>query len=204
MIKVNYEIFQDSYFDFEKVLMELFAERKGRGENTAMTTGAGSTTIEGLTVGAAASGVTLGAAALTRDNIVDLIHSVDIAYRKSPSFRIMMNDTTMAYIRKLYYSAAGGGTLYTPGSLAGAPAYIENVPVFINNAMADIGASAKSILIGDFSKYKIRRVAGLRMKVVDQLYAATDQIGMDLLWRWDAQILNAGGNPIKYGVHAAT
>lgn len=205
MLKINYELFQDGYFDLEALLAELFAERKGRGENTAMTTGVGTTTIQGIVTGAANASLSgVSATAITRDNIIDLIHSVNIEYRKKPNFRIMFNDATLAAIRKLDYGTADARPLYQPSAIAGQPDMIEGVKILINPAVADIGASAKSIICGDMSAYKIRRVAGLRMVVARELYAATDQIGMDLLWRWDAQVLNAGGNPIKYLVHAAT
>lgn len=205
MVKINYELFQDSFWDMEKVLASLFAERKGRGENAAFTTGAGTSTIEGIVTGAANASLSgVSATALTRDNILDLIHSVDRAYRKNPSFRIMFSDATMAAIRKLDYGTSDARPLYQPSAIVGEPGFVEGVKILINNDMADIGASAKSIVVGDMSQYKIRRVNGLRLAIARELYLGTDQIGMDLLWRVDAQVLNAGTNPIKYLVHAAS
>jgi HK97 family phage major capsid protein len=116
----------------------------------------------------------------------------------------MMNDATLAAIRKLDYGTADARPLYQISAMAGQPDMIEGVKVFVNNAMPAMTAGLKPIICGDFNQYKIRRVNGLRFKTLYELYAGTDQIGMDLLWRWDAFVLNAGTNPIKHLIMAAS
>ena len=204
LIRLSAEIVQDSFFNMANTLSELFGERMGRGLNAAYTTGAGSTTIEGFITGgtdAALSGV--AATAISRDNIVDLIHSVDPAYRANPNFRITFNDATMAAIRKLDYGTSDARPLYQPSAIVGQPDMIEGVKVLINNDMADIGASAKSVAVGDFSKYVIRLAGQDRLVILRERFADTDQIGMVLLRRVDAQVLD-GGVKFKYLTHAAS
>ena len=205
MVRVSAQLLQDSYFDMGAFLAEMFAERFGRGLNTLYTTGGGTTTIQGIVTGAANSSISgVAATAITRDNILDLIHSVDPAYRMKPSFGIMMNDSTLAAIRKLDYGTADARPLYQESAMAGAPAKIEGVPVIINPAMASINASAKSIVVGDFSNYIIREVAGDTFKVLVERFADTNELGFVMIRRRDGQVIDAGANPIKYLAHAAS
>jgi len=202
-VRVSHEILQDSYFDMSTLLKELFAMRMGRGLNAAYTTGAGTTTIEGVVIGATDSAISsVGATAITRANLVDLEHSVDPAYRFNARF--MFNDGTLAAIKKLTIGSADDRPLWQPGMAAGAPDTVDGFPYVINQQMADVGASAKSVLFGDFKNYLIRKVTGDRVVIANELFAATDQIGIMLLQRRDGQVLDAGTNPIKYMVHAAS
>jgi len=203
LVRISQEILQDSYFDMERLLIDLFAERMGRGLNAAYTTGAGTTTIMGVVTGAANSSISsVGASAITRDNLVDLEHSVDPAYRNNAYF--MFNDSTLKAIKKLTVGSSDDRPLWQPGIGAGAPDTIDGYKYVINQQMADIGASAKSVLFGDFKNYIIRKVAGDRIIILRERFAEYDQIAVVLLQRRDGQVLDAGTHPIKYMVHAAT
>ena len=50
----------------------------------------------------AGAGITAASAtAITSDELIDLIHAVDPAYRNSPNTAMMMNDSTLKAVRKL-------------------------------------------------------------------------------------------------------
>ena len=206
LVVATKEVLLDSALPLEQILANLFAIRMGRGLGAAQTTGAGTTTISGIVTGAANSSISgVAATAITRDNILDLIHSIDPAYRVMPKFALMMNDSTLSAIRKLSYGTGDDRPLYQPSAMAGAPDMIEGVPVIINPHMASIGASAKSVICGDMSNYYIREVTGSEeMIVLRERYAELGQVGMAMLKRTDGKIINAGMNPIKYMVHAAS
>lgn len=207
LVRVSAQLLQDSYFNMSTFLADMFAERFGRGLNTLYTTGAGSgsDTIQGLTIGGTDSGISgVAATAITRDNILDLIHSVDPAYRAKPNFAIMFNDSTLKAIRKLDYGTADARPLYQESARAGAPATIEGVPIIINPAVASIEASAKSIIVGDFSNYIIREVQGDVFKVLVERFADTNELGFVMIRRRDGQVLDAGMNPIKYLTHPSS
>ena len=97
------------------------------------------------------------ATAITTDELLDLQHSVDPAYRQSPKSRFMFNDSTLGAIRKLkqgdgqYIWQMGDIRQNAPGSLLGS-AYS------INQAMANIATANRSIVYGDFGKYYVRKV----------------------------------------------
>lgn len=202
MVRVSSEIIQDSAFNMVQLLKDLFAIRMGRGLNAAYTTGDGSSKIEGFITGSTDSNVSAAVDGISRDNLIDLEHSVDPAYRINGRF--MFNDSTLAILKKLDIGSSDGRPLWQAGMAVGAPDTIDGFPYSINQQMADVAANAKSVAFGDFSKYIIRKVAGDRIVVTTERYVETDQIGIMILQRRDGHVLDAGTNPIKYLTNAAT
>jgi len=204
LVQVPIELLQDSDISpvLEQLIVNALKERMWRGLNTAFTTGVGSTTISGVVTGAYDAGGTVAATALTRDNILDLYHAVDPAYRVGAKF--MFNDKTLQAIKKLSFGTSDNRPLWQAGMSSGAPDIIEGKPYVINQDMADIGASAKSILFGDLQNYYIREVADWRLVRLTERYAELDQVAFALFSRWDGQVVDAGTHPIKYLVHAAS
>jgi HK97 family phage major capsid protein len=141
----------------EALLGSLLGERLGRLANVKLTTGAGSTEPLGIVSATSAGKTTAGTAAVTWDEIIDFEHSIDPAYRMSPMFRYMLNDTSLLAVRKL--KDGQGNYLWQEGNVqAGVPSTINGKPYSINQAMASMATGAKFMLAGDFSKYFVRKV----------------------------------------------
>ena len=100
-VRWSAELNADSVFNMESLLGRLLGERMGRIANAKLTTGSGSSDVEGIVTNSAAGVTAASATAVTADEIIDLVHSVDPAYRQSPNAAIMMNDSTLKAIRKL-------------------------------------------------------------------------------------------------------
>jgi HK97 family phage major capsid protein len=200
LVRVSRELIQDSYFNFQTLLADLFGYRIGRGLNAAFTTGAGTTDVAGVVTGATSSGVTVDDTTLSYANLIDLYHSVDPAYQINGKF--MFKDSTLAAIRKL--EDTEGHLIWQPDLVAGIPATVLGKPYVINQDMAAIGANNKSVLFGDFSNYVIRYAGPERLVVLNERYAEYDQIGMFLNVRVDAMLMDAGTHPVKYLVHASS
>jgi HK97 family phage major capsid protein len=82
---------------------------------------------------------------------------------------------------------------------AGIPDRLLGYTYVVNQSMAStLAKAAKVVLFGDFSKYKIRDVAGIRLVRLDELFAQTDQVGFVAFLRTDGQLLDAGTNPVKH------
>jgi HK97 family phage major capsid protein len=128
-----------------------------------------------------------GAAAITADELIDLFHSLDIAYRANAVFQA--NDLTLAAIRKLKDS--DGQYLWQTGLTAGQPDMLLGKPVLANNDVAVLATTAKTVWFGDPSKYIIRQVRGMRFRRLDELYAANDQVGFVAFNRWDGDAIQA-------------
>jgi len=181
------------------VLAEMMGERQARALNAAFTTGDGSGKPTGF-VTDASTGENAAATALTRDNLLDLMHSVDPLYQRSANAAYMFNDSTLAYIKKLSIGSADDRPLWVPSMREGAPDTIEGKPYVINQDMADIGTTNKSVAFGDWSKYIIRRVAQGGMKRLNERYADSLTIGFILWGRYDGKLINTSA--IKVIEHA--
>ena len=113
----------------------------------------------------------------------------------------MFNDSTLAFIRKL--KDGQGNYLWQLGDVRnGEPATLLGHPYSINQAVADIGASAKSVLFGDMSKYIVRKVMGFQVITLRERYAENFQIGMVGFKRFDGELLNTAA--VKHMAHPAT
>lgn len=150
-VRWSMELSQDSIFSMEQLLGELLGERLGRRANTELTTGDGNGDPNGI-VTASSLGVTAASAtALTADELIDLMHSVDPAYRMSPKCRWMFSDSTLKVIRKLKDGEGRYLLDVMTGDLLGKP-------YSINQAMASVATGNKSVIFGDFGKYFVRKV----------------------------------------------
>jgi HK97 family phage major capsid protein len=206
MIPISIELMQDSAFDLEAYVTEQFATRLGRILNNKFTVGVGTTEPQGIITGATAGvaaavgssgndgSSNTGANSVGTADLVELEFSVDPLYRKNAAY--MFHDSTYKSIRQLLDKY--GRPLWQPGLSAAAPDTINGYRFFLNNDMAQIGASNKTILFGDLKKYKIRRVRDLRVLKLVERFADYGQIALLGFARYDGQLLDAGTHPVKY------
>ena len=205
IVKVSLQLLQDSAIPVEPVLSNLLGVRLGRILSTYFTTGSGSSEPHGIVTAATASGVTsVAAGAITRDNILDLLYSVNSDYRSAPGAAFMMHDTTLKAIAKLTIGTSDDRPLWQPSIITGQPDTIEGKRFYINNSMAELGVSTASMIFGDLKKFQIRKVLGTTLFVYREKYMDYLQVGFQAYSRWDSRLLDAGTHPIKKLVHAAT
>lgn len=202
LIAVSWQLMQDSAFSVENVVADIAGERLGRIWNTHFTTGTGSSQPNGVVTAATLgkTGTTGQTGSVIYDDLIDLIYSVDRAYRQGSKF--MMNDASIKVVRKLKDSQ--GLPLWQTSLQAGEPDNLLGYPVVPNNDVATMAANAKSILFGDFKKYKIRRVRGGSLVRLNERYADALQVGFFLFGRVDGNLIDAGTNPVKYYANSAT
>ena len=201
-VLVPVELMQDSAFDINAIVADVLGERLGRILNEHFTTGTGSAQPNGAVTASSVgkTGATGQTATVIYDDIVDLVYSVDKAYRQNAKF--MMNDSTVKAIRKL--KDGNGLPLWQPTLQAGEPDSLIGYPVVINNDVAAMAASAKSILFGDFKKYKVRRVKDVTLLRLVERYAEAHQVGFLAFARFDGDLLDAGTDPIKHYANPAS
>lgn len=204
LIQVPVELLQDEGLSdvFTSFVDMQLRERMNRGLNYAFTLGAGTTDIEGVVVGAHNSAVTASASAITKNNFYDVEAKLDPAYRRNAKW--MLKDSTLTALKKLYIGSTDDRPLWQPSVKDGSPDTILGYQYVINQDMAAIAASAKSLLFGDFQNYVIREVADWRLVRLNERYAEKDQVGFTLFARYDGFVADAGTNPILYMAHAAS
>lgn len=188
IIRVPVQLLQDSAFNVDsEIIVPAFGERIGRIANRHLTTGTGTGQPNGI-VTASGLGVTAdGASTIDFDDLIDLEHSVDPAYRMAPSCRFMFNDTTLKVLRKL--KDGDSNYIWQPADArSGAPATLLNHPYTINQAMASIGGSTKPVIFGDMQKYITRRVKEFTMVRMQERYADYLQVGFLAFNRIDGEL----------------
>lgn len=190
MIKVSEELLNDSVFDLQSYISREFARRIGAKEEEAFFTGDGKGKPLGVlaATGGAETGVTAASAtAVTADELMDLYYSLKSPYRKKSVW--VLNDSTIKAIRKLKDS--NGQYLWQPSLTAGMPDTILGRPVKTSAYMPAIAAGAKTIAFGDFSYYWIADRQGRSFKRLNELFAATGQVGFLGSQRVDGRMILA-------------
>jgi len=156
-LRVSKELADDSIFAMEQILGDLLGERLGRIANAQLTTGTGSSAPNGIVTASTAGKTAAGTAAITADEIIDLLHSVDPAYRTGPKVAFMFNDSTLSAIRKL--KDGDGNYLWQMGNVQqGQPGTLLGYRYYVNQAMDSLAAAKKVMLFGDMGKYYVRKV----------------------------------------------
>jgi HK97 family phage major capsid protein len=191
MVKVPLELLQDSAFNIEALMTDLFGERLGRTANQVLTTGTGTGQPHGIVPASAMGKTTASTSLFTADELIDMFHAVDPAYRQSPRCRWMFNDITLGAIRKL--KDGQGNYLWQMGDVrSGEPDTFQGKAYSVNQAMADPGAGAKPIVFGDMSKFMVRKVRGFEVMTLRERYAERFQVGMIGFKRFDSELINTG------------
>ena len=197
-IPVPFELLQDSFIDIESYLNNLMAMRLGRITNLHFTLGSGKGEPNGI-VTAAALGKSISTSKnlmLSYDDLVDLEHSVDPAYRRQPGARFMMADSTLKLLRKI--KDGQGRPIFVPGyetgTPSGAPDTLLGRPFTINQDMPEAVAGNRPLLFGLFSKYLIRDVMDFTLfRFTDSAYTLRGQVGFVGFMRCGGNLIDAGG-----------
>lgn len=203
LVRATAELLEDSAFNLVEVLGSMLGERIGRVMNDYWTTGTGDSQPQGIVTGAASGKTAASATSIDADEILDLLHSVDPAYRKQAGAGWMMHDNVVLALRKLKDS--DGRYLWQDSLQVGEPSRLLGYPATINQSMSStITASDKVILFGSLKHYKIRMVRQMRLRRLVERYAEYDQEGFVGFMRGDGRLLDAGTHPVKYLEMAAS
>jgi HK97 family phage major capsid protein len=203
-VLVSWEFLQDSTINAAEVIGRALGERIGRITNDHFTTGDASSKPNGI-VTAAGAGVTATSltATTTYSFIMDLVHSVDPAYRENGA-KFMLSDAALKMVRKVlipqYSGDTAGAPLWQPSFQQGVPDMILGYPYIVNQSMTAPATTVKSIIFGDLSKYMIRDVREVTLVRADERFLEYGQVAF-LAWsRHDGDLLDSGTDPVKYHV----
>ena len=199
IVAIPFELLQDQGpgIDIESFTRRALALRIARITNRKFTVGSGVGEPQGLVTIAAVgkAGATGQATIVLTDDLIDLEHSIDPAYRSMPGVGWMFHDTTLRVLKKMKDSQ--NRPLWLPGFDTKEPDTFLQYRYTINQHMPVMAASAKSILFGDLSQYMIRDVMAVTLfRFDDSAYVSRGQIGF-LAWsRHDGRLISAG-QPVK-------
>lgn len=198
ILRVSRTLLEDtSLTSFSSFVSNMLGERLSRAMNKLLTNGTGGTSPLGITKAATLGKTTAAATAITFDELIDLRHSVDPAYRSSPTTGWMLHDQVLAYVRKLKDS--NNRYLWTESNVVGDPDRLMGYPIYTNNDMQSTLSTGKTtVLFGDFSKYIVRVVGQMQVTQLTERYAEYQQVGFVVGLRFDGALLDAGTHPVKY------
>lgn len=200
IVKVSRQLLQDGAFNLDAFLVDALGGRIARGTNASFTTGTGSSQPKGVVTGSAAGKTAASATAITAAELLDLMYSVDPSYRNAAGAGFMMKDSTLAAVRKLGLGSANDFPIFVPAMNPGEKDMLYGKPIHINNDMAAIATTNKTVLFGDFSKFVVRVAGGLQFLRLDERFADALVVGYIAYKRVDSNILQA--NAIKHLVQA--
>lgn len=207
VVTAPFELLQDAAVDIEAFINGRLAKRIAAATNKVFTIGTGTGQPTGIFVAATVGkvGPAGQTTTVTFEDLIDLVHSVDPAYRASGQCGFMMHDTTFKGLRKLKDTA--GRPIFIPGFDGlgkSMPDTILGYPVTLNAHAPVPAANAKTIAFGDFKAFTIRDVSSSLMlrRYDDSQYAEKGQVGFQQWSRHGGVLLDTGA--VKVYQHPAT
>lgn len=205
LVRVSYQLIQDGAFNFPDWLQRKLGERVGRILNQHFTTGTGTAQPDGIVTSATVGVTGTGSFATTKgigyDDLADLVESLDPAYGGGEGLKFMGHQSVRKAIRKLKDSQ--GRPLWEPSLQAGVPDTLLGYPLVLNNDMATLETSSKSLLFGNIrTAYVARLVTGLTLLQLNERYADYLQKGFLGFQRADGTLQD--GNAVKVFQTTAT
>ena len=188
LIKISDELLADSAFNMSAFIASEFGRRMGRAEEEAFFTGNGTNKPTGILDGTngAAAGVTAAATnAITFNEIIDLYHSLKSPYRSKAIF--IVNDDTVKNLRKI--KDQNDQYVWQPSVSAGTPDMLLGHAVYTSEFMPKMAAGNAAMLFGDLSNYWIADRGAYSFKRLNELYAATGQVGFRGSKRVDGKLI---------------
>lgn len=188
---VSVELLQDAFINLPQFLGRKLGERIGRIQNTYFTTGTGTSEPGGVQVQASLGKTAAATNAITFDEIIDLYHSVDKAYRDRPGSGFMVHDQTAAFLRKLKDSQ--NRYLWEMSLQVGQPDRMFGKPVYINNDQdSSFATNKRLVLYGDFGSYYVRDAGDPILIRADELRVLNHQVVFLAFQRSDGRLPNTG------------
>lgn len=191
-VAISMELLQDSRIDLEAHVRGRLATRISRITEQLYINGTGVNQPQGALTAAPDGATSEAAAMIGYDDLIDLEHSVDPAYRENGKCTYVMHDQTLMALKKLKDTL--GRPLWLPGVATGDPNTINGYGYSINQGMPQIAAGSRSLMFGDFSHYLIRDVMQVMLfRMTDSNFTLKGQVGFLAFYRGDAASIDVGG-----------
>ena len=187
LVQVSNELVNDAGIDISEFIATQAGNAIGFAVNNALTLGTGSTEPEGIVPQA---GTSLQGTTSTRipsaDEVVDLLYTLDGAARLLPGVAWMARGSQIANIRKLKDN--NGAFVFQPSFILGQPDTLLGYPLLENPAVAAVGASAKSLIVGHLPSYFVRMVGGLQVRASEDYAFNQDLVTFRCQMRVDGKL----------------
>ena len=198
LIKMSEELLEDDNSNLEAFLTNAIGRAVADTENYYALIGAGSTEPQGAFVGGTAGLSFDSASAIGAAEIPELMGKLGSPYHNGAAW--VMDPATWFYLKGLVSSSVftfTSGVARMSGTVDGPT--LEGYPVVLNSNVANITASAKSLMFGNFNYMGFVTNRGLRIRRLNELYADTGQVGILATYRFGCAVLQA--EAFQYATH---
>lgn len=195
-VLISWELLQDSFVDLAGYMGTALGRRIGRFKNNKYTVGAGTTEPKGIVTGGSVGKTAAATNAFTSDEIIDLIHSLDPAYRAMPDSALQAHDTVQAYMRK--FKDSQGRYLWEPSLQLGQPDRLYGIPLFTNNDMSSSFATAERLVLFANAKwgFVVRQAGATRFVRDESIYVKEHLVYFEAVERGDSNVVDS--TAVKY------
>lgn len=182
LLKVSRTLLRKSVIPVDALVRERLAYKFAVTEEQAFMTGSGANRPLGVFT-ASNDGISTSrdvstgnsTTAIAADGLIEAKYALKAQYMMSPSLRWIFSRTAVKNIRKL--KDGNGDYLWIRG-LAGAPDTILEVPYLMSEYAPSTFTTGQYVgIIGDFKWYWIADALSMEMQRLEELYAATNQVG---------------------------
>lgn len=193
LVLVSEELLQDSDFDIAAYLAEEFGRSFARAEELAFIQGSGTLQPTGMQTGAGSVTRTESPlqATVTANTLLDAYYGLGEVYRMDATW--LFNDATVRSIRGI--TDANDNFIWQPGLQAGQPDRVLGRPYIVSEHMPAAGESPlqSPVIFGDMRNYVIADRTGFSVQRLNELYAATGQVGFRAWSRVDGKVVQSAG-----------
>ena len=186
MVQITRSMIQDDKYNLQGYVANKFGVRMGSFLGGRLTTGNGTTQVQGLYTGFTAASRVIDSAANTGLTFKDLMSAeegVDEHYHTNAVW--ILNRKTFNVFRAVTDSS-NAPVIFQGNYAQGVPNTILGKPYVIVNSLAD-----NVVGFGDFKEaYAMRQVAGLTIATANELYIKKNAIGVIGFMRYDAKVKN--------------
>lgn len=184
LTKLTNELIEDSPYDVECLVRDLFVIKMKRKEEEAFFKGNGKHKPLGIIHQAQVGVTSENKDAISFDDVIDLYYSLKIPYRNNAVW--LMSEEAYSELKK--FKTHSG--FYLWDKVTGKPNLFLGKPVYTTTQLGVVESGSKPILFGDFSYFWIAEKGKRNIKRLSEKYADEGMIGYLTFQRVDAKIVD--------------
>ncbi len=189
-IVVSWALAQDLGERLATYIAEIAGKRIERRLARSLTVGVGANDVAGIVDGAALGVTAAAAAAITADEVLDLVDSAPAAWRWAPSAVLMCSSATYSAVRRL--RSSDGAFLWSDDPTGRTRGILAGCRVVLNQWMPAMAAGNRSLVCLALDRFTIRDVASAVLLRLDERYAQNAQTGFIAWARHGGALLSIG------------
>lgn len=195
-ILVTLEELQDSAWDLDAFIGDVFGQRLYRGLAKYVSQGSSAGAFVSYLSGAVSGATSAAGASIGYADVLALWNSLDPAYESNSTW--VMNSTTRGQLMGVMDGY--GRPLFIPNVNGGAFDQILGRPIVLDQSLPNVGLGSKSLVLGDFKAgYTLRNVGSFTVARDPYTFLMSKgSVGFIGYGRGGSFSTNAGTNPIKY------